>query len=246
MRTLYIDIGNSYIKAAEKNGAEWNICFRDKMDGEADFYKWLEKRKDQKIVASSVVRRITQVLKKKYSGGNFKMISVDAIPMHLLDYLTPETLGADRFLVCYGAVQYSEKHVVVIDSGSACTVDIMTSDGVYRGGVIMPGLTLIRESISEKLPSLPAAGYRMPATWPGKSTTESILWGTAGMFTEAVRGFLRKYRDNFGPFDLFVTGGGAEVISELFKDEMDFEYSPNLIFEGMKSFETDYMRSHKR
>lgn len=243
MRTLFIDVGNSYIKAVEKTGPDWNICFKNKLDGEAEFYEWLKKRNDQKIVVCSVVWRITQVLNHTYSGRKLKIIDVNALPEHLIDYHTPQTLGVDRFLVCHGAVQFSKKHVVVIDSGSACTIDIMTADGVYRGGVIMPGLSLIREFMSEKLPSLPVSGCHLPGTWPGKSSIDSILWGTAGMMSEAIVGFLRKYTDKFGSYDLFLTGGGANVIADLLKNEMKFVMNPHLLFEGMKMVEMEYLRS---
>jgi len=242
MGTLFLDIGNSYIKAAEKHGPDWSVRYRGKLGAVSEFLEWFEMRNDQKIVISSVISQAANEIIQRYPRRNLKIIDIAAIPAHLLDYNTPDTLGVDRFLVCNGAVQLSDNHVVVIDSGSACTIDLMTADGVYRGGVIMPGMAFIREMMSEKLPTLPDAGYNLPELWPGKSTAESIQWGTAGMFKEAIGGFISKYRRTVGRFDLFVTGGGGDVISGLLGNEMEYMNHPCLLFEGMEAFDKRFFR----
>ncbi|MEX0995109.1 MAG: type III pantothenate kinase, partial [Balneolaceae bacterium] len=142
------------------------------------------------------------------------------------------------YLTCLGASFQTSRPVVVIDAGSACTVDFMTEDGVYIGGVIMPGLDAIIEAARRNLPSLPKSDYQLPDSWPGTSTLDSLRWGTTGAFWAAIQSYLGKFEVRFGKYDLFVTGGGADVIRQLARAEGDYKLKirPNLIFEGMEKY----------
>ncbi|MEX2573522.1 MAG: type III pantothenate kinase [Balneolaceae bacterium] len=238
MNKLYVDIGNSYIKVAEKTDLAWKLVYRDRTDREKRFYSWLDdnladKGSGREIIVCSVNNRISAALDQNYKGRNLRRISTRDIPAELINYETPQILGTDRFFACYGASGLTPADVVVIDAGSACTIDFMSAGAVFQGGVIMPGLAFIRESLSRL--SLPETDETLPERWPGTSTADCIKWGTTGVFIQALTGFLYKYRLKYGEFDLFVTGGDTVLAARYLQEEFQPRQRPYLVFEGMEA-----------
>lgn len=243
MQDLFIDIGNSFIKAAIYAAGKWCVVFRSETSDESRFLSWLDEKKDNRIIVCSVHSEITRKLKNRYSDSGLKIISNRDIPGKMIQYDTPDTLGMDRFLSCYAASVTGGGAAVVIDGGSACTVDYISAESVFQGGIIMPGHRLMVHSVRKDLPALPGADELIPTRWPGKSSLDSVRWGTTGAFMEAIKGFLGLYRRSFGEFNLFITGGDAHLLKKYLNDEFPLRENPFLIFEGMKSFESDYSKN---
>jgi pantothenate kinase type III len=118
----------------------------------------------------------------------------------------------------------------------------MAADFLYRGGVIMPGLNIIEEACQEKLPALPSVKRKIPGTWPGKSTKESLQWGITGSYIFAIEEMLRRYRKSFGAYNLVATGGGAGEVAKLLRPATEVKVRPSLVFEGMKEFMEDHLQ----
>ena len=237
----YLDIGNSFIKAARKKGLEWETVFKYKVQEKDLFFRWLKTEDVDKIIACSVNAQVSEQLDREYMRKTLRLITYRDIPADYLSYDTPGTLGMDRFLACFGASNLVSDSVVVIDAGSACTIDLMTSDRIYQGGVIMPGLEAVRSIISEKLPELPVPEDQLPGKWPGKSTQESLQWGTTGAFFEAIKGFIGKYHQKYGSFTLFLTGGSSPVFERYLQIDYPVKVRPYLLFEGMEAFEKELL-----
>ncbi|MEX2602476.1 MAG: type III pantothenate kinase [Balneolaceae bacterium] len=238
MSELYIDVGNTFIKAARRAEGRWSVDFRGEIDDPDPFYRWLGSQDDPTITLCSVVQRITSRLESTFpqGSGRLEVLRTAQIPDAMLSYNTPETLGMDRFLACLGARSRSGSSVVVIDSGSACTVDYMTKESVFMGGVIMPGIELIRRAAADALEELPESDLLIPGEWPGKSTLDCLRWGVSGAFIEAIRGFLNRFASTYGTFDLFLSGGDAERIYHAISSEFHPVHDPHLLFDGMMAF----------
>lgn len=236
MSPLYLDIGNSFIKLAKPTKSDWNILF----DGELHHFHQLcafirSSTNAKKIILSSVRKDITQKLRENLSEQVIHELKTSDIPSPMLDYKTSQTLGLDRFLVCLAAWKESgENDIVVVDAGSACTIDLMAKEGVYRGGVIMPGLQIIRHAMIERLPELPGVTESIPEVWPGKSTTECIEWGVNGGFVMAIRGFIEKYRRIVEKPSIYMTGGNAKQLMEWMGEDALLNYRKNLIWDGLE------------
>lgn len=235
-KLLFLDVGNTAIKAAFKTERDAADFQTQKLKNLDELTRWLAHSPElfNEIVLSSVKTGIVETLSQVLPQTAVTSITTGQIPSALLDYETPETLGIDRFLVCYGAVKLVKKAVVVIDVGTATTIDFMSADNVYRGGVIAPGYSAFSKLLHRIAPALPQTDAIIPQTWPGKSTMDSIRWGQAGFYMSAIHSLLAKYREAFGNFDTYITGGDAAVLLPFFQNEV--HHRPNLVFEGMQRF----------
>ena len=182
----------------------------------------------------SVRENIRKLIDSEDSNKIITWVDLKTISEFDMDYNTPKTLGFDRFLACLGACTVTSNDVVVIDAGSACTIDMMSSYRTYRGGVIMPGLSLLHRAMETGTPELPTVSSEIPDQFPGKSTEACLQWGINGTFLHAVRSFLDQYAEKYGTFDLFVTGGDAVWINELLGSEYNLKMRRNIIYDGME------------
>jgi len=241
MSILYLDIGNSHIKLAQKKGIEWEIIYKASNGSSKNISEVIKEFPNTELIVISSVRR--DILNKLLEDLHFvdvKVLTTTLIDRVNLDYKSPETLGMDRFLTCYGAISATDNDVICIDAGTACTVDWITNEGIYRGGIIMPGLKLFYKAIDNEFPELPSVEYHLPHNWPGKTTAESVQWGTGGAFIMAIDGFIRKYLEHIDTeADLFVTGGDSLYLMENLQSSLNVHHRPYLLFDGMEKFWKD-------
>ena len=148
-----------------------------------------------------------------------------------LDYPKPETIGADRLADAAAAVDRYGAPVLVCDFGTAFTAAAVTEDRTWRGGVIAPGLPLMRDYFCARTAKLPriALGGRCPRI--GRSTEEAMRIGARvgarGMVREIV-GHLSRAFD--ARFRLVATGGyAAWVVKGL---DLPFTVDPTLTLHG--------------
>lgn len=231
---LFLDVGNTSIKGAYKKGANWKALHPQRVKTALELVKWIEGHPKQfsEVVISSVRNDVKEAIMQQLQAIKLTEISNKDIPPDLLDYETPDTLGVDRFLVCYGATMQTKEAVVVIDAGTATTIDFMGRDKIFHGGVIAPGLESFTGILPEKAPALPKVETEVPKTWPGKSTIDSLKWGQTGFYSFALEAILNRYKNDFGEFDLFITGGNGPLIKKILNRESKLR--PFLVFEGME------------
>ncbi|MFA5668536.1 MAG: type III pantothenate kinase [Balneolaceae bacterium] len=231
---LFVDIGNTTIKAATRGMSKWEPLKPMGVANAADFAQWLQENSTtfSKVVVSSVRSDISAALQIELTGVPLKILTIADVERTKLNYQTPNTLGIDRYFGCLGASSHSAKPVVVIDNGSACTIDYMTANEIYMGGIIMPGLKSILNILSQVAPELPTIEPQIPTVWPGKDTITSLQWGQVGFFVDGVHAAIERYKSAFGDFDLYLTGGDAVLLAPLLKGAI--RSRSNLVFEGME------------
>jgi len=128
----------------------------------------------------------------------------------------PEHVGIDRLLDAVAANSWrpdrTDKSAVIVDAGSAVTVDCLDPDGAFTGGAIFPGLKLMADALHQFTALLPAIAVRQPvAAVPGKSTPAAMQVGVYW----AVAGGVRALIEQFGrerSRQVFLTGGDAAVL----------------------------------
>ena len=149
-----------------------------------------------------------------------------------LSYPHPETIGADRLADAAGAVSRYGAPVLVMDFGTALTAAVITSDRVWRGGVIAPGFPLMRDYLFErtaKLPRMELGRGRAPRI--GRSTEEAMRFGALVGYRGMVREIATTLRRNFREdFRLVATGGFARwALKDL---DLPFVIDPTLTLYG--------------
>jgi type III pantothenate kinase len=149
-----------------------------------------------------------------------------------IDYPKPETIGADRLADAAGAVSRYGAPVLVMDFGTALTAAVVTSDRVWRGGVIAPGFPLMRDYLFErtaKLPRMKIGTGRAPKI--GRSTEEAMRFGALVGYRGMVREIVAELKKNFKTdFRLVATGGFAKwVLKDL---DLPFAIDPTLTLYG--------------
>jgi type III pantothenate kinase len=148
-----------------------------------------------------------------------------------MDY--PQEVGADRIANAVAAQARYGGPTVVVDFGTATTLDVVTAEGDYLGGIITPGPQLGADALSARAARLPRVDLAVPPRVIGRNTIDSlrsgVVYGHAAMIDGLVR---RVERDLDEGVRIIVTGGTAPLISPLMErvDGIDLD----LTLEGLR------------
>jgi len=149
------------------------------------------------------------------------------------DVSEPEKVGVDRLLAALAAYRQVKGACIVVDAGTAVTIDAVSADGVFQGGAIFPGLDLMARALADGTARLPEVSMPTEAPAVGKNTREAIaagvLRGAAGAVAALIEG-MRKTVGRRAP--VLLTGGDApRLVPYLPSDCRDVV--PNLVLEGL-------------
>jgi len=135
------------------------------------------------------------------------------------DVTSPETTGVDRVLGCLGAhLKASDGSVVVVDCGTATTVNVMTADKCFRGGMIAPGRRLLAQSLRQGTASLPEIIPDAVRIEVGKTTQDCLNAGVTAAFVGNIRECVAAAKLVFPSARVFLTGGDAETAHRFFPE----------------------------
>ena len=189
----------------------------------------------------SVVPAATEVLRRVLPRDAFTLpvlhLTHDKRLGVPITYPRPNEIGQDRLANAAGARALSELPAIVIDMGTAVTFDIVTRAHGYEGGIIAPGVELMRRYLHEQTAQLPALDESVDVTRSiGQSTIEAMRIGTVigfgGMIQallDAVLAELAK-RGETNP-RVLSTGGSAAILRERLKTP--FQVVPDLTLRGL-------------
>ena len=150
-------------------------------------------------------------------------------------YRNPHEVGADRIAGAIGAtLRRPGENIIVVDCGTATTLDVVTAGGDYLGGAILPGVGISVETLAGRTAKLPTVEITRPAVALGRSTIESIQSGVYHGHVGAIRRLIHEIgREAFEsePRRVIATGGFARLL----EDEGLFdEVVPELVLLGLK------------
>lgn len=149
-----------------------------------------------------------------------------------IEYDTPETLGADRIAGAVAGWSLSKrKNVIVVDAGTCVNIELVINN-TYLGGSISPGLSMRFQALHHftgKLPllKLPVEDLKLVGT----STVSSIGTGTIWGIIDEIDGKINRYKEEFGDFEVFLTGGDAEYLGKYLKNSIFAR--PEMVIEGL-------------
>lgn len=228
---LAVDVGNTQtvlgLFAGDTLGAHWRVStnqtltadeLRVKIGGllSADGRAWSEVAG---VIVSSVVPRMTAAYEEvaERATGKPPMVVGPGVKTGMpIRYDNPHEVGADRIVNGVAAYRAFGGPVIVIDFGTATTVDVISEDGAYLGGAIAPGLETSAEALFSRAARLSKVDLEAPVRVIGRNTRESVQAGL--LLGEAARidGLVRRTWDELGTKATVVaTGGLAERLGPL-------------------------------
>jgi len=144
----------------------------------------------------------------------------------------PEQVGADRLVTTLGAVQRYDGPLIIIDSGTATTFDIVSADHHFEGGIIAPGINLSMRALHEAAAQLPRIEIKKPESVIGKNTVSAmqsgVFWGYIGLIDGLVR---RIQHEDGRDFTVIGTGGVASLFAGA--SETIQHYDSQLTIDGL-------------
>lgn len=192
-----------------------------------------------KIGCCSVVPSINHSLSNaciKYFNKEALFIQAGIKTGLKLKYSNPKEIGADRIAGAIAATKlFPEQNLIIIDMGTATTIDIVTKEKEYLGGVILPGLKISEEALAQGTAKLPSVEIIKPEKCFGSSTIEAIQAGIYYGNIGAIKEFCYLFEKNvFKGQNAFVIGAGG--FSKLYESSNIFnKIIPELVLYGVKT-----------
>ena len=231
---LAIDCGNTNIVFAIYDGDEQRASWRISSDSRRstdEYVVWLTQLMRLKsinvgeingVMIASVVPDIQpKLVALAHRGFDLVPLCVDESNVDLgiaINIDRPEQAGADRLVNAVAAAAWHNLPAIVVDFGTATTLDLIGPKGAYEGGIIAPGVNLSIEALymaAARLPRIAVKPWRKDMPVLGTDTISAmqsgIFWGYVGM----VEGLLARLRHSYGAdLPAIVTGGLAPLFAD--------------------------------
>lgn len=150
-----------------------------------------------------------------------------------VDYERPDELGPDRVVNAVAAYERFKGPVIVVDAGSAITIDYVTVDGRFAGGAIAPGVKMASDVLHKKTARLPFVEVAKPDRVVGRNTAQGIrsgvYWGMIGLVDNIIERMMEEARIDPA---IISTGGDGAMMAAHSKHAM--EYDESLLLKGLK------------
>jgi type III pantothenate kinase len=149
----------------------------------------------------------------------------------------PERAGLDRLFnaVAANTTRRPDTAAVLIDAGSAVTVDLIDDRGAFLGGAIFPGLRLMSQSLHNYTALLPLVEVRGTPTALGTETTGAIqagiFWSVVGGVSQLIR---QHWKDHPQGLEVFLTGGDAPLLADELTRQWPLCLWPQMTLEGIR------------
>ena len=144
----------------------------------------------------------------------------------------PSQVGSDRIVIAVAALAEYKAPLILMDLGTATTIEVVEPDNKYMGGIIFPGVRLSLDALTSRAAQLPGISLDRPKKVIGKNTVDcmrsGMIYGTAAM----IDGLIEKIEEELGhQSTLIATGGMAQFITPLCKREIILE--KDLLLKGL-------------
>ncbi|MBN1165187.1 MAG: type III pantothenate kinase [Candidatus Krumholzibacteriota bacterium] len=232
---LTLDRGNFYLKAALFSGNSLIQRWRCGGGGLEQLSGILEKNQPEGLIFSSVIQEWSgELLALLKEAGVERILRVGPELRYpfKLDIDNPETVGPDRLCAACGALAGGFSEAVIVDAGTAVTVDLLRR-GVFAGGAIMPGLHMMLRSLHRGTSALPEIGLTpVEGPPPGRNTAEAMARGVFYGWGGAVKELVGWSRRVLGPAAFtIITGGDAEHLDRFLEEPRLLD--PDLVHRGL-------------
>lgn len=211
-----------------ENAVEWLFQFRE-----------LDIRISLASVDKKATERIMGTLRDTILYASRTELKVADLPLEL-DVSEPTLVGIDRVLaaVAVNRIRVINTPAIVVSLGTACTVNLISADGMFQGGAILPGFAMSSQALhlgTTMLPLVSPESLMLPSNAVGKNTAEAIAagvyWGMVGAIEKLIA---EQSRSSDKPPQLFLTGGNAPLVADALEaDGYAARVMPHLVLSGI-------------
>ncbi len=239
---LVLNVGNSRVAAGTFVAGELGPVTRIAHENRGNWagvigemWKKIEGHEKAAITGASVNPALAEPLEHavmQATGQRIEWIGRDVeLPIKVLTE-KPEETGVDRVLNIAAAYEQMDKACVVVDAGTAITVDCCNDEGAFLGGAIAPGVDLQLRAMHENTAKLPRISFSVPSETFGKTTEQAMLHGVYNGVRGMVKELVESYATELGYWpDIIATGGDAAKLFEGW--ELIHAISPDLTLYGV-------------
>ena len=215
---VLIDVGNTRMKFAVFNNGE--LIYNN--SGYSELLKWLTANEpllaDSHLLISGsgniYSKGLNQVRQKFAAYVDYTRANKLKIPL-CMEYETPKTLGVDRVADAVAAVKlFPGRDILIVDAGTAITVDYVNCDGCFMGGNISPGVEMRYKALHDYTAKLPLlTGNEMVASKIGRNTEAAIHNGVVLGVVHEVQGYIDQFLQERPHGVVILTGGDVELLN---------------------------------
>lgn len=237
---LLVDIGNSAIKWGSSDGGRQLVTGRaehaGRKPGELLAELWAGLGRPERVLCASVAGEAWSDALRIWCGTHWQLApefvssEADRAGVHN-GYREPGRLGVDRWMALLGAWHAWGGPACIIDAGTALTIDALDADGRHLGGLIMPGVELMRRSLFSNTQGISdeAPGE---AALLGTDTRAAVTGGTLFAAVAGIERVVADLQQALGPaLQLVLTGGEAGRLLPLLRGS--YRHDPDLVLRGL-------------
>ncbi|GAB4552411.1 MAG: type III pantothenate kinase [Phycisphaerales bacterium] len=240
LRLVALSVGNTRVSCAacvgREVGAMRSIALGDVEAAAREVATLSEEHDAEAVVVATVNRGFSEPLVDALRGvvgcGVYRIGTDVGLPN--AGGVDPDAqTGQDRLLAALAAYESLKQACVVVDAGTAITVDFVDGEGVFQGGAIAPGVRMALGALHEHTDALPVVGVEDPGQEVfGKNTSRAMLLGAVYGARGLVRILTERYAEAYEAYPLVVaTGGDAELLFG--EDELVDRIVPDLVLRGV-------------
>jgi type III pantothenate kinase len=228
---LVIDIGNSSSKLAVYSNESLVESFVVKKLEISDIENLLARNDNiRRCILSSVKKKDSKLISILHERIEFFLLldHNTSLPIRNL-YKSKSTLGYDRIASAVGANKlFPDCNLLIIDVGTAITIDIVSADNAYLGGNISPGLSLRFRSLHEFTDNLPLVHWEESSGLMGIDTDSAILSGVLNGIIFELQGYIDRQKLRYSDLKVLMTGGDAKIFDKKLKNSIFVDSNLNL------------------
>ena len=224
---LAIDIGNSLVKAAVFDKGQAVETFRSKTADKDFFDVIFETYPDIEsiilVTSGPEADDVAELLSMR--STRFIRFGADTpLPVKNL-YGTPETLGCDRLAAAVGAhALYPDNNVLIVDFGTAITIDVVSAAGEFLGGNISPGAMTRFRALHEYTSKLPLRSLADETKLIADNSNQAVESGVINGIVYEIEGYIARLSEKYDDLKIIFTGGDSNFFAKRLKNTIFATY----------------------
>ena len=240
---LLIDIGNSSLKWALSSSSGLSAMSQQQYPESISsvFFKkqWHDLDKPSEIIVSCVANEnVWKALEKACNElWNIAVRKVNSLKEEgglLVAYEEPSHLGSDRWCAMLGALDATDSAFIVIDAGSALTIDVVNEFGKHLGGYIVPGINMMKQSLGVNTAQVQfdIESHSLTSLSLGQSTRSCVESGILLSAVNLIESVYKKQAQQLKNCQVYITGGDAELLAGYLS--LKCAIIPALVLQGLR------------